>query len=100
MSTKILDRRSSGSAAAKPEVDHSRVPELDGIRAIAIWMVLVHHVFYGWSTLEQTSARIPGFITQAISHGWLGVDLFFILSGFLIIGILLDSREKAKYFRN
>jgi peptidoglycan/LPS O-acetylase OafA/YrhL len=100
MSTEVLDRGLPATNAVKPAVDHSRIPELDGIRAIAIWMVLIAHVFYGWSTSEQAFARIPGFVMQAISHGWLGVDLFFILSGFLITGILLDSREKPRYFRN
>jgi peptidoglycan/LPS O-acetylase OafA/YrhL len=82
------------------KVDHTRVPELDGIRAIAIWMVLVAHIFYGWAVVDGTFNHIPGFVLQIIGHGWLGVDLFFVLSGFLITGILLDSREKNHYFRN
>ncbi len=80
--------------------DHGGVPELDGIRAIAIWMVLIHHVVYGWPNPIGTFTHIPTAVLRAISHGWLGVDLFFVLSGFLITGILLDTKERAHYFRN
>ena len=87
------------SAAISPP-DRSRIPELDGVRAIAIWMVIFDHIFFGWSVPEGTFAHIPGAILQLINHGWLGVDLFFVLSGFLITGILLDSKAKQHYFRN
>jgi peptidoglycan/LPS O-acetylase OafA/YrhL len=90
------------TAPDRPKVaaDHSRVPELDGIRAIAIWMVLIVHIFYGWDPSNYNFRPIPGFVMLVIGHGWLGVDLFFILSGFLISGILLDSKERPHYFRN
>ena len=94
---------STGLAARTQPVaraDHSRVPELDGVRAVAIWMVLVGHIFYGWAVPDRAFAHVPGFLLQIIGHGWLGVDLFFVLSGFLITGILLDSRHKSHYFRN
>ena len=81
-------------------VDHARIPELDGVRAVAIWMVILSHIMDGWPVQEGAFSHIPGFVLQTIHHGWLGVDLFFILSGFLITGILLDSREKPSYFRN
>lgn len=75
-----------------------RIPELDGIRAIAIWMVLLLHVlvFENRPCLQF----LPRPIWQILSHGWLGVDLFFALSGFLITGILLDTRERPFYFKN
>jgi peptidoglycan/LPS O-acetylase OafA/YrhL len=106
MTNLTLDPESTHSTIAEPRVsvsvrtDHSRLPELDGVRAIAIWMVLLAHIFYAWPVPDGTFARIPGALLQAISHGWLGVDLFFVLSGFLITGVLLDSRNKHYYFRN
>jgi len=78
----------------------ARIPELDGIRAIAIWMVLLLHVFYGFKNPPGALDFLPGPISQILGHGWLGVDLFFLLSGFLITGILLDTKEHPNYFRN
>ncbi|MBI3231466.1 MAG: acyltransferase [Candidatus Doudnabacteria bacterium] len=75
------------------------IQELDGVRAIAIWMVLIGHLYWGFNVPDDTYDRMPRLIYQIISHGWLGVDLFFILSGFLISGILLDSKHKQNYFR-
>lgn len=77
----------------------ARVPELDGIRGIAILMVLLTHVF-SYSMLPRQWSGLPKLVMQATVPGWLGVDLFFVLSGFLITGILLDSRGDAHYFRN
>jgi peptidoglycan/LPS O-acetylase OafA/YrhL len=81
-------------------LDRARIPELDGIRSIAIWMVLIFHIFYGWVAVDHNFSPIPRFVMLAVAHGWLGVDLFFVLSGFLITGVLLDSKEKPYYFRN
>src|SRR5579872_614330 len=88
--------RMSAAPALKPVP--SRVPELDGFRACAVLMVLVHHMFYGWKT--PALARLPHMIRVPIEQGWHGVDLFFVLSGFLITGILLDSKDSEHYFRN
>ena len=85
--------------ARDEQIDH-RVPELDGIRAIAIWMVLLAHAFYGFVNAPGALAGFPRAVTQIIGHGWLGVDLFFLLSGFLITGILLDTKARPNYFRN
>ena len=78
----------------------SHIPELDGIRAIAIWMVLVLHTFIPDEESGQALARWPKPLLLIMGHGWLGVDLFFVLSGFLITGILLDSRNSPHYIRN
>jgi peptidoglycan/LPS O-acetylase OafA/YrhL len=60
-------------------------PALDGMRGLAILLVVVYHNF--------------NFINYTF-FGWLGVDLFFVLSGFLITDILLTSRNNKNYLRN
>src|SRR4051794_13680345 len=52
-------------------------PALDGLRAVAVGGVILYHLGYGW---------LPG--------GFLGVDLFFVLSGYLITGLLLDEYDR------
>ncbi len=70
------------------------VPELDGVRGLAVLFVVLYHL-QGYAGLGNN--RTPyGWI---VSMGWSGVDLFFVLSGFLITGILLDSRAQEKYFQ-
>jgi len=82
-------------AAPAKRLSGVHIGALDGIRGVAILLVLVHH--YG------ASARGFGFyysFLKATDLGWCGVDLFFVLSGFLITGILYDSRNDESYFRN
>ena len=78
-------------------VDNYRIPELDGIRGIAIGMVVLYHYFF------LTVVTIPGSTWAYVLAGgrlaWTGVDLFFVLSGFLIGGILIDARESSNYFK-
>src|SRR5437879_3615839 len=78
----------------------SHISELDGIRAIAIWMVLGLHLFVPDEESVQALMRWPEPLLLVIGHGWLGVDLFFVLSGFLITGILIDGRNSPHYIRN
>jgi peptidoglycan/LPS O-acetylase OafA/YrhL len=74
-----------------------RIPELDGIRGIAIAMVLAHHYFL--LPIQAPLGTLPSYIQAAGRLAWSGVDLFFVLSGFLIGGILLDARDSTNYFR-
>jgi peptidoglycan/LPS O-acetylase OafA/YrhL len=72
------------------------MPVLDGLRGLAILMVLLLH-FLG-NTLPTSS--IERAIVGVTSYGSYGVELFFVLSGFLITGILYNARNKPNYFRN
>ncbi len=67
----------------------ARIPELDGLRGIAVLLVVAWHYLDVWATPWLTPFRL----------GWSGVDLFFVLSGFLIGGILLDNRHRRSYFK-
>ncbi len=62
-----------------------RIPVLDGVRGIAVLIVLMVHFLPD----VQTSGRIQEWFKKSIvTTGWIGVDLFFVLSGFLITGPL------------
>jgi peptidoglycan/LPS O-acetylase OafA/YrhL len=82
-------------------VQADRIRELDGVRAIAIWLVLATHLFFSPPTDAAGRAFLPAPVAVVFEHGWLGVDLFFVLSGFLITGILRRSKglSRGDYFR-
>ena len=76
----------------------AHIPALDGVRGLAITLVLFYHFTMGLTP--------SGFVAKGLiklgSIGWCGVDLFFVLSGFLITGILDDARQTGRRhpFRN
>ena len=72
----------------------AHLPALDGLRGIAILVVMVMHF-----TFVAPGSPSEHLFAGIIRSGWVGVDLFFVLSGFLITGILVDSRLKENYFR-
>ena len=73
-----------------------RVPQLDGIRGLAIFMVLGWHCFA--IPLLLSSSPILRNLGKIGTLFWSGVDLFFVLSGFLIGGILMDAKDSNRYF--
>src|SRR5258706_11508844 len=82
----------SATTTSLPSQRH--LPVLDGMRGVAILLVLAHHflVVEGGTFSEQVFFQL----TEA---GWTGVDLFFVLSGFLITGILVDSKNLSSYYK-
>jgi peptidoglycan/LPS O-acetylase OafA/YrhL len=88
--------------AARPDASASREaprsPPLDGVRGLAILFVMLFH----FTALVGPPQRfLDECVLKVTAAGWCGVDLFFVLSGFLITGILLDAKPGAtRYFRN
>ncbi len=88
------------NGASTPEsIVRPRMPELDTIRGVAILLVLFFHGFGGISYQAVARPFWQRVFLQATRQGWVGVNLFFVLSGFLITGILLDSVGETGYYR-
>ena len=71
-------------------MNDKHIASLDGLRGIAILLVILYHYF---------PHRGTGYLGYFFSASWIGVDLFFVLSGFLITGILFDTRGIKGFFR-
>lgn len=80
----------------RPQRSSRIIQSLNGLRGTAILMVLCVHL------VHISYVNFKGDVGTAFSHilwmGWTGVDLFFVLSGFLITGILLDTQGSPNYF--
>lgn len=74
-----------------------RVPELDGVRGLAIIFVLVFHIFTDYP--KHFDIPVYSIIARVANMGWSGVDIFFVLSGFLITSILLRTKNDPGYFK-
>jgi peptidoglycan/LPS O-acetylase OafA/YrhL len=84
------------SRSTVPRINSSvRIPALDGLRGIAILLVLLAHTVF--HTTFQSHAALNRLVALG-SLSFSGVDLFFVLSGFLIGGILLDHLDSPRYF--
>jgi peptidoglycan/LPS O-acetylase OafA/YrhL len=77
--------------------DMRRVAQLDGVRGVAIILVLVWHYLSCSIVVEPDTWASYALIPFRLS--WSGVDLFFVLSGFLIVGILCDHRHSSNFFK-
>ncbi|MBI2826649.1 MAG: acyltransferase [Planctomycetia bacterium] len=77
----------------------SHILALDGLRGLAIIAVILCHVNHRFGgPFSQGVVDRP--VAMVFAGGWVGVDLFFVLSGFLITGILYEAKGCAGYFRN
>jgi len=87
-------REPAVDAAESAEIGR-HIPGLDGLRALAILLVIPHNL-----DLLRPPVPLALYPMVTLMHaGWIGVQLFFVLSGFLITGNLLDTRGSENYFR-
>lgn len=75
------------------------VPALDTLRGLAILGVVLFHSLAFAPAATPHDSLLKRLGSHAFDIGWSGVDLFFVLSGFLITGILIDERSSPVYFR-
>ena len=79
-------------ASAEPAQLPEQLPQLDGARGVALLLVLAYHA------LSDPRSRFEWLVHRLAVAGWTGVDLFFVLSGFLITRILRRERRSSRYF--
>src|SRR5271165_1120765 len=89
---------STPAGSAHGAILRTHMPELDTIRGLAILGVLLYHGLY-WARDLNPYPPWQRHILTVMAAGQFGVNLFFVLSGFLITGILLDSRNRPDYYR-
>jgi peptidoglycan/LPS O-acetylase OafA/YrhL len=91
--TVTMDR---SAAEVDRSLEKGHILALDGLRGIAILLVVFSHFV---SNLHLNAGGWAWPLIAVAHAGWAGVDLFFVLSGFLITGILVDARGSPSYFR-
>lgn len=87
----------SAKISTPPGIDQTRehVPVLDGVRTVAITLVMIVHL----AGMIEPRSELHIRVLRWMSVGWCGVDLFFVLSGYLITRILIETRGTPHYFR-
>jgi len=83
-------------SASHGEIPSKRIRELDGLRGLAILLVLIWH--YLACQLQPAKGTALAYLSSALHLTWSGVDLFFVLSGFLIAGILFENKAAGNFF--
>ena len=78
----------------------SYIPALDGVRGLAILVVMFCHFVWIQNEMSSPPDGKSRLVIEMLKTGRYGVDLFFVLSGFLITGILYDAKGDKHYFRN
>jgi peptidoglycan/LPS O-acetylase OafA/YrhL len=79
------------------DINKSKIIQLDGLRGFAVLLIIIWH--YGNNELSNNTTHFANYFKLATSYAWSGVDLFFVLSGFLLGGILIKNKTSESYFK-
>src|SRR5258708_30548601 len=94
----MSDPKQAHAPSGQSPLLRSHMPELDAIRGLAILGVVFYHGFYWARDLSAYSPWQRVFL-KTMSVGQYGVNLFFVLSGFLFTGLFLNTRAPKDYYR-
>ncbi len=99
MVSTIVEPKNEFRTLSEPNLSSTHVPALDGLRGVAILLVLIAHCEKAlmWTPQSDVFTKM---IHKVVCFSTCGVDLFFVLSGYLITGILLRSAGSPNYFKN
>jgi peptidoglycan/LPS O-acetylase OafA/YrhL len=86
--------------SSKPTTVPNRFAFVDGLRGIAVLAVVLFHFYQGSPFYEVLSQVLPKPVDVSLTHGWLGVEIFFVLSGFVIAYSLRESEINGGFLRN
>jgi peptidoglycan/LPS O-acetylase OafA/YrhL len=90
-----MSARAAGEGA---EPGHGRFAALDGLRAVAAFSVALWHY---QSSVPRLDAHLPAIVSRAVAHGNVGVEIFFVLSGFAVarslVGTTVDARTLGRF---
>ncbi len=91
---------SSPTIPAEPSLVLRHMPSLDSIRGIAVLMVVLFHGFASFDWHAAYGGFWGSLLASLVNCGQFGVDVFFVLSGFLITGLLTKAREQTGYYKD
>ncbi|HET9087548.1 MAG TPA: acyltransferase [Acidobacteriaceae bacterium] len=93
----MLPAPASSLSSESSQAEPNHIAALDGMRGLAVLLVVAFHVF---GVNDIGSRPLELVLHKLMAGGWLGVDIFFVLSGFLITGILYNTLSSDRFFKN
>src|SRR4051794_15251083 len=90
-------RPANPSAETVKATHSSRFEFIDGLRGIAALAVVLFHCYRGSDLHAVLAATTPGFLLLLLDHGYLGVEIFFVISGFVISYSVLQTPVTKRF---
>ena len=98
--SEALPAASAAAEPAQPSLILRHMPSLDSIRGLAVMMVILFHGFGGYPWIAELGGFWGPLAQATVGCGRFGVNVFFVLSGFLITGLLMKARARTDFYQN